>query len=59
MRRVHGLLAVGWAVMMPTALFTGWVYSVAFVSVISIYANFVCHWAGWQATKAEAAASSE
>jgi hypothetical protein len=57
-RRVHALLAVAWAVMMPVAYFTGWVYSVAFVSVISIYANFVSHWGAHQASRAEDAASS-
>ena len=31
------------------ALVTGWVYSVAFITVVSIYANIASHLAAWRA----------
>jgi hypothetical protein len=49
----HAVLTVLWAVMMPVALLTGWVFSIAFISVISIYANFVGHFSSFQASRAE------
>lgn len=53
MRRFHLVLTVIWAVMMPVSLWKGWVFSIAFISVISIYANFVGHFSSWQASRAE------
>lgn len=52
---VHGVLTGLWALMMPVAVLTGWVYAIAFVSVISIYANFGAHFGAWQACRAERA----
>lgn len=49
----HGVMVIVWAVMMPLAIFTGWIYAIGFVSVISIYANFVGHFGSWQASRAE------
>lgn len=48
-RGVNLLLAVAWAAMLPVSIATGWIYSVAFISAVSIYANFVSHVAGWRA----------
>jgi hypothetical protein len=48
-RRANLWLAVVWSVMVPVSLATGWVYSVAFVSLASIYANAATHLAGWRA----------
>jgi hypothetical protein len=48
-RRVNLTLAILWALMVPVSLVTGWVYSVAFVSLASIYANAATHLAGWRA----------
>lgn len=48
-RRANLYLAIAWAVMVPVALATGWVYSVAFVSLASLYANAATHIAGWRA----------
>jgi hypothetical protein len=48
-RRANLCLAVCWAVMVPVSLATGWVYSVAFVSLASLYANAATHIAGWRA----------
>lgn len=55
MRQVHLVLTVAWFLMMPVAVYTGWVASVVFISVISIYANFVGHFSSWQASRAEEA----
>lgn len=52
-KKLHGFLALAWFVTMPTALLTGWVESVIFVSVISIYANFAAEFAAWQAARSE------
>lgn len=46
-------MTVAWAVMVPVALITGWIYSIAFVSAISIYANVASHFSAWQASRAE------
>jgi hypothetical protein len=46
-------LTVVWFVMVPVALATGWIYSIAFVSACSIYANAAVHWGALQAKKAE------
>ena len=43
------LLTVGWAIMLPVSIVTGLWQSVAFISVVSIYANFVSHLAAWRA----------
>ncbi len=48
-RYANAMLAVAWALMVPVSLATGWVYSVAFVSFASIYANAATHLAGWRA----------
>jgi len=48
-RRINLVLAVAWAVMVPVAIATGWLYSIAFISACSIYANFASHVAAWRA----------
>jgi hypothetical protein len=53
MRAVNGWLALFWLAMVPVSLATGWIYAIAFVSAVSIYANFVTHWANWQAARVE------
>lgn len=50
-RSTNASLTVVWALMVPISLATGWVYSVAFVSLASIYANAATHLAGWRADK--------
>lgn len=42
-----------WIAMIPISLVTGWVYSVAFVSAISLYANVASHWAAYRVAIAE------
>lgn len=39
--------------MAPLALYQGWVASVAFISVLSIYALAVGHFSSWQSTRVE------
>ena len=48
-RWINLLLALAWVVMVPVSLETGWIYSVAFISAVSMYANFVSHIAAWRA----------
>lgn len=48
-RNINLVLAIAWAAMLPIAILTDWIYSVAFISTVSIYANFVSHIAGWRA----------
>lgn len=56
LRSVHGVLTVIWLIMIPVALVTGWIYSLVFVSAISLYANVAGHFSAWQAARAEEAA---
>lgn len=50
---LHGVLTFFWMFMMPVAIVTGWWQSVAFIAVISIYANFAGEFSAWQASRAE------
>jgi hypothetical protein len=53
MRRVNGWLTVGWIVMIPISLATGWVKSVTFVAALSLWALVSGHWSAWQAARVE------
>lgn len=53
MRRVNGWLTVGWLVMIPVSLATGWVQSVTYVSCLSLWALVSGHWSAWQAARVE------
>lgn len=35
--------------MLPVAILTGWIFSLAFISACSIYANIASHLAAWRA----------
>jgi hypothetical protein len=48
-RRANLLLAIAWAVLIPVAVATGWIYSIAFISAASIYAKVASHVAAWRA----------
>jgi hypothetical protein len=54
MMRLHLVLTVMWAFMVPIAIFVGWIESLVFISSISIYANFAGHYASYQAARTEA-----
>jgi hypothetical protein len=43
------LLALVWTAMIPIAVMTGWLYSLAFISAASLYANIASHIAAWRA----------
>lgn len=47
-RRFSGMRALVWAAAIPIAIFVGWIYSVAFVSVCSLYANLASDVAAWR-----------
>lgn len=53
LKAVHLVLTFAWALCMPLAIIFGWIYSLAFISVISIYANFAGHFSAWQSTRVE------
>lgn len=48
MRTSNLLLTILWLAMVPIAYYLGWIYSVAFISLASIYANFASHLAAWR-----------
>jgi hypothetical protein len=45
------LRALVWVGVIPVAYFMGWVYSVAFVAVCSLYANVASDFAAWRADR--------
>lgn len=47
-RRFNGLRAAVWVGVIPISYFAGWVYSVAFVAVCSLYANVASDVAAWR-----------
>ena len=53
MRRVNGWLTIFWIVMIPVSIVTGWISSVIYVSVLSLWALVSGHWSAWQAARVE------
>jgi hypothetical protein len=53
MRRLNGWLTIFWVLMIPVSLFTGWISSVQYVSVLSLWALVSGHWSAWQAARVE------
>lgn len=53
MRRINGWLTIVWIIMIPISVATGWIYSVAYVSALSLWALVSGHWAAWQAARVE------
>lgn len=53
MRKVNGWLTVFWIIMIPVSILTGWISSVVYVSVLSLWALVSGHWAAWQAARVE------
>jgi hypothetical protein len=51
--RANAALTLGWAVMIPIAFATGWIDSVRFVSVLSLWALVASHWAAWLAARSK------
>lgn len=53
MRKINGWFTVFWIIMIPVAIFTGWISSVPFISALSLWALVSGHWAAWQAARVE------
>jgi hypothetical protein len=53
MRRINGWLTIGWIIMIPVSILTGWISSVEYVSALSLWALVSGHWAAWQAARVE------
>jgi len=53
MRRVNGWLTIFWIAMIPISLATGWISSVTYVAMLSLWALVSGHWAAWQAARVE------
>jgi len=59
MRQVNGWLTIFWIVMIPVSIVTGWISSVTYVAVLSLWALASGHWAAWQAARVEVAQQAE
>lgn len=53
MRRVNGWFTIFWIVMIPVSIVTGWISSVTYVAVLSLWALVSGHWSAWQAARVE------
>lgn len=53
LKHTHAVLTVLWLVVVPVSILTGWLWSIAFISACSIYANAAGHAAAWQASRGE------
>jgi hypothetical protein len=59
MRRVNGWLTIFWVAMIPVSMITGWISSVTYVAVLSLWALVSGHWAAWQAARVEVTQQAE
>jgi hypothetical protein len=56
LRRVHAVLTVVWLLLViPTVVW--WHSSILWVALMSVWANVASHFSGWQAARAEDAAT--
>jgi hypothetical protein len=53
MRKMNGWFTLLFIVMIPVSLLTGWINSVTFVAVLSLWALVSGHLAAWQAARVE------
>jgi len=53
MRKINGWFTIGWILMIPVSIFTGWINSVAYVSALSLWALVSGHLSAWQAARVE------
>ena len=51
--KVNAWLTVFWIIMIPVAVITGWISSVAFISAVSIYALVAAHLSTYAAARTE------
>jgi hypothetical protein len=55
LRRFHAAMTLAWLVLaVPSLLW--WKTSITWVIILSVWANFAAHFAGWQGARAEDAA---
>jgi hypothetical protein len=54
-RKINGYLVIAWILMIPISLALGWLSSVNFVSVLSLWALVAGHLAVWQSARVEEA----
>ena len=59
MRRVNGWLTIFWIIMIPVSLVTGWISSVTYVAMLSLWALASGHWSAWQAARVEVTQQAE
>ena len=59
MRRVNGWFTIFWVAMIPVSIITGWITSVTYVAVLSLWALVSGHWAAWQAARVEVTQQAE
>jgi hypothetical protein len=53
MRRLNGWATILWIVMIPVSIATGWINSVTYVAVLSLWALVSGHWAAWASARVE------
>jgi hypothetical protein len=53
MKRINGWLTILFIIMIPISVWTGWIYSVAYVSALSLWALVSGHLAAFQAARVE------
>lgn len=53
LRRFHAVCTLVWAVLIPLSIFTDLKKSIAWVVMMSAWANFVGHFSAWQAARVE------
>lgn len=53
MSALHGWLTIIWGFVTIPMLVLGWYQSIAFISILSLYAIVTGHWASWQASRVE------
>jgi len=59
MRQVNGWFTIFWIAMIPVSLITGWITSVTYVAVLSLWSLVSGHWAAWQAARVEVTQQAE
>lgn len=53
LRRFHAVMTLLWLVLIPVSALTGLAQSVAWVVLMSAWANFAAHFASWQSARVE------
>lgn len=59
LRAFHGYCVGAWLILWVLAARFGWIYSVEFISHISIAAGVLGSWSSWQASRVEVAVADQ